>query len=210
MIYFTSDTHFSHAKITLYCPSSRGHFKSIEEMNWAMVNAWNERVQPEDTIYHLGDFAMGGKENIPKWLARLNGKKILIRGNHDKGYQFMLDSGFDEVHDSLVLEEQGKKLFLHHQPVYKKSLWPEGIDFAFCGHVHDDWARYENIINVGVDVSGMKPLTLEELLVRDPPQALGELRVEECGYCFGKKTIKDKKCPECYGEGMSVKRHRQE
>jgi calcineurin-like phosphoesterase family protein len=175
MFYFTSDTHFSHANIIIYCNRP---FTDIDQMNEAMIKNWNDRVKPEDTVYHLGDFSMGKKENV-FLRRRLNGKIILIKGNHDKKDELHKEAGFDEIHRKLSIELDGYKLYLAHIPVHlpdPTERWyppdllekpPEYYDFFLCGHVHTQWARQGKTINVGVDVSDFKPLTLAELLVRD-------------------------------------------
>lgn len=58
MDFFTSDTHFGHVNIILYCNRP---FASVLEMNEQVIARWNDRVGPRDTVYHLGDFAMGLK-----------------------------------------------------------------------------------------------------------------------------------------------------
>ena len=79
--FFTSDTHFNHANVIKYCARP---FASLEAMNREMITRWNAVVGPEDTVYHLGDFAMGKSSEWPGFLRQLNGaRKILIRGNHD-------------------------------------------------------------------------------------------------------------------------------
>ncbi len=81
-ILFTSDTHFFHERVIQY---SNRPFKDKEEMNEFMIQQWNRKVSPQDTIYHLGDFSFASKEKTERVLQRLNGKKILVLGNHDKG-----------------------------------------------------------------------------------------------------------------------------
>lgn len=174
-IFFTSDTHFGHANIIKYCNRP---FASIEEMNAKMIQMWNERVQPGDTVYHLGDFAMGQKHNV-HIRKQLNGKVILIKGNHDRKDEVMKDAGFDEIHRNLILELDGLKLYLAHIPIHlpdpTERWYPseltqkpsEAYDYFLCGHVHQQWKRQGKTINVGVDVSNFMPLTLQELLSRD-------------------------------------------
>lgn len=173
-IFFTSDTHFGHANIIQYCNRP---FTSIEDMNEAMIQKWNAVVGPGDTVYHLGDFSMGPKENV-NLRKRLNGKVILVKGNHDKKDEVHLAAGFDEIHRRLEIEVDGYKLYLAHIPMHLdageryypadlKTTPPIYYDYFLCGHVHTSWKRNGKTINVGVDVSDFKPLTLSELLARD-------------------------------------------
>ena len=81
-IFVCSDCHFNHKNILKYEPEARP-FETVEEMNEKIISNWNSVVSPEDTVYVLGDFAMGLPEKIPSIVERLNGKIIIIRGNHD-------------------------------------------------------------------------------------------------------------------------------
>ena len=177
-IFFTSDTHFNHQSILKYCSRP---WETVEEMNEGLIKNWNEVVKPGDTVYHLGDFAMGQRNLIPGILSRLNGRIILIRGNHD----FSKSLGyFQEVVPSQVLELDGHKFELAHNPGHLS----QSHDFALCGHVHEQWPKREvgevieadtvsdhayqhpqivptvPIYNVGVDVRGYRPRTLQEIL----------------------------------------------
>jgi calcineurin-like phosphoesterase family protein len=161
-IFFTSDTHFNHINIVKYC---KRPFNDVEHMNRELTNNWNERIKPDDTLYHLGDFAMGKREFIAPIRKALNGRIILIRGNHDRSKTAMLEAGFDEVYDSLFLELNGLKLWLQHKPLSHIHFLSKKVDYHLCGHVHEKMVRQGKIINVGVDVRGFKPVTLEELLI---------------------------------------------
>lgn len=81
MIFFTSDTHFGHANILKYCPNRK--FSTVDEHDEHLIRVWNDKVKPDDTIFHLGDFAFGAIEKSYSILDRLHGKKVLITGNHD-------------------------------------------------------------------------------------------------------------------------------
>lgn len=171
-VFFTSDNHFSHANIIPYCGRP---FRDAQEMDDEMVRLWNERVTPDDTVVHLGDFAFGPVENIGRVRARLNGIVWLIRGNHDRSAARMLEMGFDVVLNELNWDprialgctDSGApfRVFMRHRPP-RTEVWREHADVFLCGHVHNHWARRGNVINVGVDVSGFRPLTLDELLFR--------------------------------------------
>lgn len=174
-IYFTSDTHFGHVRII---ELSKRPFKDVDHMNEVLIQNWNSVVKPEDTIVHIGDFGMGPKIKHPEYMARLNGRKILIRGNHDQSPEKMLALGFAEVYLKLYMEIDGFKVYLSHIPIGNdrpetpdRYYPPEFVvapdqpyDYWLCGHVHNTWARVGNVINVGVDVRGFKPVSFQELI----------------------------------------------
>ena len=78
--FFTSDTHFNHANIIKFCNRP---FKDVEQMNEVIIANWNSVIGKDDTVFHLGDFCLGGAAEWTKILDRLNGKIYLIMGNHD-------------------------------------------------------------------------------------------------------------------------------
>ena len=79
-VFVTSDTHFNHTNIIRFCNRP---FKNVAHMNETIISNWNRVVGPEDTVFHLGDFCLGGSAEWINVLNRLNGKKYLISGNHD-------------------------------------------------------------------------------------------------------------------------------
>ena len=110
---------------------------------------------------------------------RLNGKIILVRGNHDrkldtwllpqdKWVDCMLEDGVFFAHVPPAYRDQER--YAHDMPV--THAVPKEAKMVFCGHVHDRWAYTEAYIddrvvpcyNVGVDVRGYVPLTMEEIL----------------------------------------------
>lgn len=128
--WLTSDLHFGHANVIKYCNRP---FLDVNEMNEILIKNWNEVVSLEDTIYVLGDFAMAARY-VEQVLPRLNGKKILILGNHDfphtahhkggknaelrsKWTNLYLSYGFAEVHMELNLDVPGVANFrMFHLP----------------------------------------------------------------------------------------------
>ena len=100
MNWITSDFHLYHNNIIKYCDRP---FNDYIEMNRTIVENWNRVVKEEDTVYYLGDFALTSKEKLKEVRSWLPGKIIFILGNHDRSKQSMLDCGFEEVHDYLVL-----------------------------------------------------------------------------------------------------------
>lgn len=80
MVYITSDTHFGHSNVIKF---ENRPFKDKEEMDEKLIQNWNRVVQPEDLIFHLGDVFLSGAKRSECIASRLNGRKILILGNHD-------------------------------------------------------------------------------------------------------------------------------
>lgn len=90
MKWFTSDSHYNHKNICLGTSNwpdkqtACRPFSSLEQMNDAIVNAINEKVKENDTLYFLGDWAFGGIESIWNFYKRIICKNIIfIKGNHD-------------------------------------------------------------------------------------------------------------------------------
>ena len=163
--FFAGDTHFGHANIIKYCARP---FASVQEMNHEMMLRWNAVVGSEDTVYHLGDFALRKPSEAPELLSKLNGaRKILIRGNHDRNARQMLEVGFDEVHEKL---EWNGWMLQHHPIATNRKL--------LCGHIHEKWKRIGWVINVGVDVWDFTPRTIEELVM-----AAESPKEYKCRYC---------------------------
>lgn len=161
MIYFTSDTHFDHARIIELCGRP---FKDVDEMNETMVRNWNARVQPSDTVYHLGDFTMGGADVAEKFLPRLNGRINLIWGNHDrKAVRQMV-----RWHTSTAYTEinhLGKPITLCH---YSLRVWNESHrgSLSLYGHSHNNLPGNSQSLDVGVDCWEFTPVTLDEIMGR--------------------------------------------
>jgi calcineurin-like phosphoesterase family protein len=191
--YFTSDTHYNHVNILKYCPGRP--YQSIEAMNADFIARWNARVNPEDEVYHLGDFALGKPEDAKPIFDQLRGRKHLILGNHDRSRAAMLGLGFETVQKGTTMYPSGfdwpkPHILLEHHPRTEVYLRSRGYSLQLCGHVHQKWARARTetriwtdgtsyihgtpdrqgmVINVGVDVRGFQPATLEELLDGEPP-----------------------------------------
>lgn len=165
--FYTSDTHFSHARILEY--SSR-LFVSIEAHDEELVRRWNDRVKPRDLVYHLGDFALGPSGTAARWRARLNGRILLVLGNHDRSRSHMIAAGFDVVVKDLVAVVGDVMVLMTHRPPKGEPQDLVGLT-VLHGHVHQTYARRGRLINVGVDVRGYAPATFEELLAT-PDEAL--------------------------------------
>lgn len=112
-VWFYSDPHFNHKNILKYCPRP---YADLVEMERELIKNYNSVVKPFDVVYWLGDCFFCGTMKAKEILAKMNGKKILIRGNHDRNAEKMKEIGFDEVYDKLEIELDGIKLKLCHFP----------------------------------------------------------------------------------------------
>lgn len=164
MIYFTSDTHFAHVNIIKYCDRP---WKTVDAMNAGLIERWNSVVDPDDDVYHLGDFCMGGSR--PKdWLPRLNGNVHLICGNHDPRSE---DQGFASVHKFLELKVKGyRSITLCHFPLKVWNRSHKGTWHLF-GHVHGTMTVKHGRItledslamDVGVDCHNYYPVSIDKV-----------------------------------------------
>lgn len=168
MIFFTSDTHYYHTNVIEYCNRP---FKTVEEMNETLINNYNSVVGEKDTVYHLGDFAFANRAKAEEILNRLNGKKILILGNHDfdpryNGEKFYKEI-FHEVYYYHELKYNGTRFCLFHFPIESWNKRHRG-SIHLHGHTHSTYdKRNEQVPNrfdVGVDTWDFKPVSIEEIL----------------------------------------------
>ena len=156
-IFIISDTHFGHENIIKYCNRP---FKDVKEMDETLIKNWNEVVSNKDTVLHLGDFGLGNKEYIASIVNRLNGKKILILGNHDNwSEQTYRDMGFHIVSRFPILWND--YYLLSHAPI----LLSDKLPFMCCyGHIHNS-EMYKDTINSRcfcVERTGYRPALLFE------------------------------------------------
>ena len=162
MIFYVADTHFFYEPLV----KSRG-FDSAVQMNEALIENWNNTVTDEDTVYLIGDIGYNGGYVPCEILARLKGKKHLIRGNHDTCYEDaqLLYRYFESVTDFWELEDGDTHILLCHYPLLYNKL-----GYMIHGHLHNSSQFYDTLkdlprmLNAGVDLNGMKPATLGELV----------------------------------------------
>jgi|SRR3989344_3176061 len=155
-IFLTSDLHLDHENIIKYC---KRPFKNIQEMNYLLIRNWNETVGKKDTVYFLGDFCFckkKDKQKIGQFMNLLNGKKIFIKGNHDR---------FIKGYHHFVLNYKNKQFYLVHNPLEIPSSWK---DWAIFGHIHNHKDLFidkkNKRINISTDITGFKPVNIEEII----------------------------------------------
>ncbi len=168
-IFFTSDTHFFHKNIIKYS-SNRSHFSDVEEMNESIIEQWNDTINNDDVVYHLGDFAFSNAEKATNIAKRLNGKIYLIPGNHDHKLIKSIDfcNCFEEILPKYYELKIGKQfIILCHYPIFR---W-NGMEYDslhFHGHTHGTLPTYhKNAIDVGIDANpygSMAPWEYSEII----------------------------------------------
>lgn len=179
-IFFTSDLHLGHKNIIRF--SNPRLFKTIEEHDETIISNWNSVVNKDDIVYILGDISLNlSQEKLETYLQRLNGKKSLILGNHDRAkiYAKFLNNGLLESMRDYAIEKiydkQGcvYECVLFHYPILepnhifnKPKIGKYGQTCHFYGHIHgiNDYDEiYKKLgfraANVGLDVSDKYPNT---------------------------------------------------
>lgn len=126
-------------------------------MNITLTENWNSVVHPTDTVYHLGDFCFQDKEAAIQTIKRLNGKKHLILGNHDKvitnnRFAFSDNNLFSSIQDYLKISINGQDIILFH---YAMRTWDKAHrgSWMLFGHTHNKLPPYRKSVDVGVDSS---------------------------------------------------------
>jgi len=159
-IYFTADCHFGHANIIEFTDTRK--FKDVDEMNEELIRRWNSVVHKDDLVYHVGDFAFRSSNSASVWESKLNGTITHIQGNHDH------NNGVKTYIVKAIMHFGGKSIYVEHRPPHKPEEIPYGVDFVICGHVHDKykhkWVGNIPVINVGVDVWGLQPVSADNVL----------------------------------------------
>ena len=173
-VWITSDTHFGHRNIIKYCNRPWNHGKDedgsiivtdedVLAMDNEIIKRWNSVVKDSDIVWHLGDFALGGKEVAERVFPQLNGKINLVMGNHDHWkLKWYYDLGFNRVYDRKVIINDF--VILSHAPLM--FLNENCPFFNVFGHVHDSSA-YQTWTKTGccvcVERHDYTPVSFEEL-----------------------------------------------
>lgn len=165
MVYFTSDLHLGHGAII---KMQQRDFESVEEMNRVLIRQFNAVVGKRDVVYFLGDICHRlPVEEASRLIGKLNGKKILVKGNHDKEYDVAL---FEEICDFKTISLNGVYFALMHYPLLS---WPKmrSGSIHLHGHIHEK--EIYNLQNkqagikrydVGVDANHLYPVSVNQII----------------------------------------------
>ena len=151
-VWFIGDTHFDHHDIIAFCDRP---YKSVAEMNAAMIANWNALVAKDDTVWHLGDFSFG---EVDSYLRQLNGIKHLIHGNHDTIEAQNHPLWASSANWAEIVVEDRRVVLCH----YAMRIWPGASSGAlhFFGHTHGSLAGNRQSCDLGVDLWNYRPVSL--------------------------------------------------
>lgn len=151
-----------------FCSESRARFRNdVDYMNETMISEWNAVVQPEDTTFILGDVAFLPAAKAVAILQRLNGRKILIKGNHDR--KLLRDPAFRacfaEIHADWINSINGTWVHMYHHPVAEWDQMHRGA-VHFHGHLHGNPSGLEEFRarDMGMDATGKIVVRIEDAI----------------------------------------------
>ena len=163
--WIVSDTHFGHENSCVKFKLADGvtplrPFANAQEMDEHMVYEWNKLVKPSDRVYHLGDVVIN-RRHLPT-VGRCNGRKVLIKGNHDI---FKLQDYlpyFDDIRSYHVSPNEG--VIFSHIPIARESFERFGVNVH--GHTHANSLPDPHYICVCVEQTDFKPIHWDDLMVK--------------------------------------------
>jgi len=184
MIWFTADTHFGHANIIKYCArpflsaaeqqqlasEPRGRWRvsrqTVARHDDALIDAINQAVTPDDTLWILGDYCWGGEAEARTYRDRIACKHVhLVWGNHD---QRSVRPVFGKAIEQGMIKVSGQRIWLNHYPMRSWDGRFHG-SWQLYGHVHgrfqDADAADPTLLtrDVGVDACDYKPISFDQL-----------------------------------------------
>jgi calcineurin-like phosphoesterase family protein len=171
-VFLVSDTHFGHAGVCRFMRNDGvtklRPWDNPEEMDEEMIKRWNETVRPNDKVYHLGDVVINRRALAT--LGRLNGDKVLIRGNHD----IFRDDEYRKYFRELRAYHVMNGMILSHIPIHEASLGRFGTNIH--GHLHANRVLKSNMFGVDVldvryhcvcvEQTDFTPILFEEVIKR--------------------------------------------
>lgn len=188
--WFWSDQHFGHKNVIGFCDRP---FHDEFYMKEKLIQYHNRLVKPEDLVIWVGDtFFYHSPDEMKETLARFNGRKILVRGNHDQKPRAMMNAGFELCVEEMTMVIGGERVLISHYPYRMKpstmryvklkkrihkalGLRPIYIEkyhtrrpvdrgsFLIHGHTHDKEKVRGRMIHVGVDAWDYRPVNIQKI-----------------------------------------------
>lgn len=155
-------------------------------MNRTLIENWNAKVGPQDTVIVVGDVALGKVKESLENVRELNGDKYLVPGNHDKCWmghkkirasdaEMYREVGFTILPGEFMSPAPPFNIKICHFPTmgdtYTDDRYPEfrptlgPNEWLIHGHVHNLWKINGHQINVGVDVWDFYPVSAEDIML---------------------------------------------
>ena len=157
-------------------------FANVEEMNEALITNYNNTVGEDDICIWVGDCFWRNKKLARTIMSRLNGKKILVLGNHDTGRESMMNLGFDWACYEMTLRIEQQSVTIKHYPLRwpwwkrwwgrkpKPKYWnrmpKDRGQWHIHGHTHSSVKYDGKQIHVGVDAWKYKPVSINQIAKR--------------------------------------------
>lgn len=176
-VFVTSDIHLNHRNILKYCPHRGGPEVTdelVSKMNETIISNWNSLITSDDEVYVIGDVAMGQIIHAPKLIRRLNGKKYLILGNHDKKLAKDINADpslsdlfvwIDKYHE-MSYTHNGTKYFItmSHYPMHSWNQQHQG-SIMLHGHLHGTPHGIPGrIMDIGIDTNDLYPYLMDDVI----------------------------------------------
>lgn len=162
-IYLTADWHLGDTRMEILGRP----FKSTDHQSRCLLRNFNQIITPEDTLIIVGDVCVA-PAYLPE-IAKFNGKKTLIRGNHDRPFT---DEQLSHYFDSIIPEDESLWAQVCSPGIPGGSLrcciqhYPtQGVpeEFNLVGHIHAAWKYQLNMMNVGIDANHFKPVDMDSI-----------------------------------------------
>jgi calcineurin-like phosphoesterase family protein len=156
--YMVSDTHFNHKKIIELCN---------RPVDWqeTFITHWNNTVNTDDNVFHLGDFAMGGKHDAIDIINRLKGNIYLLPGNHDydKINVYKRETKLIILDDDFIWYSN---LIFSHRPILTEAELFLQDAYNIHGHIHNNVVEGlgNRHINISIEVMDYKLIRLTDLI----------------------------------------------
>lgn len=170
-LFFTSDTHLGHFNICKYCHRP---FTSRSEMDQTLIKNWNAVVPEDGIVVHCGDFMLPHDNDVKEYMRymnKLNGRILLLRGNHDRIDLMTENEKLISVQDKAMIEVDSIKIYAEHYPCAAFNG-----DYHVYGHIHtlSDGVCYgmdaealgamkKTTYDVGVDQNHYTPISYWQL-----------------------------------------------
>lgn len=161
--FFTADPHLGHANIIKHCdrPFRSNGRLDAKLMDQTIITNWNSVVGKHDVVYVLGDFCHWRGLGADNYLRRLNGAKVLIKGNHD-GSDTLKAKGWQAIHTRYDLSIDGEMIVLDH---YAKRSWNRSFhgSWHLYGHTHGRLIGYRRSFDIGMDAWNFFPVPFSKV-----------------------------------------------